>query len=70
MESGKILPEQHQKRKQGGQTLIEFILLLLVVASISFAFLSLANTNLGRFWVAYVRMIVDDPGQNSVIDLN
>lgn len=69
MKSGKFLPEQLSKKRQSGQSLVEFALLLLVIASTSFLFLRVVNTNLGRYWTAYARLIVDDPAQNGSLSL-
>ena len=57
------------KKNQAGQSLVEFALLLLVVVTLSFSFIRLANTNLGRLWTAYVRLIVDDPSQNGTLTI-
>lgn len=69
MQSGQIIPEDDKKKKQSGQTLVEFALLLLVVATLSFGFIVVTNRNLAKFWTAYVRLIVDDPSQDSIIKL-
>jgi hypothetical protein len=69
MESGQITPAELKKKRQAGQTLVEFILLLLVIVMVSFGFLRVANGNLGRLWETYVRLIVDDPGQNGAITI-
>ncbi len=62
--------KRDKKNKQAGQSLVEFALLLLVVVTLSFGFIRLANNNLGRLWTAYVRLIVDDPSQNGTITIN
>lgn len=49
---------------QRGQSLIEFILLLLVVATISFMFVKLVNGQIASIWVDFVKIIVDDETQN------
>lgn len=69
MNPGQNLPEEQKKRRQAGQTLVEFALLLLVIASMSFIFLRFTNQNLGRYWQAYARLIVDDPNQNVNLNL-
>ena len=69
MKSGQILPTDIKKRRQAGQTLVEFALLLLVIATSSFLFLRIANVNLGKYWTAYARLIVDDPAQNGNLNL-
>jgi hypothetical protein len=69
MKSGQILPEDPKKNKQSGQTLVEFALLLLVIATISFGFIAVTNRNLAKYWTAYARLIVDDPSQDGIINL-
>jgi len=54
---------------QDGQSLVEFILLLLVIVTLSFAFIRVSNGNLAEYWRAYVRLIVDDPNENGKITL-
>lgn len=67
---GKSLPEEVNEtlHKQDGQSLVEFILLLLVIVTLSFGFIRVANGNLADYWRAYVRLIVDDPSQNASIE--
>ena len=67
---GKSLPQDHNEsvHNQDGQSLVEFVLLLLVIVTLSFGFIRVANGNLGEYWKAYVRLIVDDPSQNASID--
>jgi hypothetical protein len=69
--TGNSIPHIGEKKKQNqaGQTLVEFVLLLLMVVLISFSFIRVANTNLSKYWSAYVRLIVDDPAENSKITL-
>ena len=50
--------------------MVEFALLLAVIASVSFVFLRISNRNLANYWQAYARLIVDDPSQNGILDLN
>ncbi len=54
---------------ENGQSLIEFVLLLLVVATISFMFVKLVNNQIAGIWVDIVKIIVDDETQNSRLDL-
>ncbi len=70
MQSGQNVPAQLNKKKQGGQSLVEFALLLLVIVMLSFSFIAVTNRNLAKFWTAYVRLIVDDPSQNDIIKLD
>lgn len=52
-----------------GQSLIEFVLLLLVVATISFMFVKLVNGQIATIWVDLVKIIVDDETQNGRLTL-
>jgi hypothetical protein len=54
---------------QRGQSLIEFVLLLLVVATISFMFVKLVNSQIANIWVDFAKIIVDDETQNSRLEL-
>ena len=69
MKSGQNIPKVSKLKNQLGQSLVEFALLLLVIASMSFIFLRVANRNLARYWEAYARLIVDDPSQNGTLNL-
>jgi len=69
MKSGQNLPSDKRKRRQAGQSLVEFVLLLLVIASTSFIFMRVANRNLAQYWSAYARLIVDDPSQNGRLNI-
>lgn len=69
MKSGQNLPKANKLKNQLGQSLVEFALLLLVIASMSFIFLRVANRNLAQYWEAYARLIVDDPSQNGTLNL-
>lgn len=48
---------------QKGQTFVEFVLLLAVVMIISVGMLSTMNSNLGEYWHAMAKKIVDDPNE-------
>lgn len=50
--------------KQKGQTLVEFVLLLAVISSISYAFVSIMNSNLGMYWEHCVNLVVTDNDPN------
>jgi hypothetical protein len=53
--------------RQRGQALVEFILLLVAIAGISFGFVTLMNRNLGKYWQYYANLIINDkPGQTTV----
>jgi hypothetical protein len=43
--------------------LVEFVLLLAVVSSLSFGFVSLVNQNIGSYWERAVNLVIHDkPG--------
>jgi hypothetical protein len=46
---------------QKGQTLVEFVLLLVVVASLSFTFIKVANQGISEAWIGLIKLVVDDP---------
>ncbi len=53
--------------RQKGQALVEFILLLVVLSGISFAFVGFMNRSLSRYWEYSVNLIIDDkPGTKTV----
>lgn len=53
--------------RQKGQALVEFILLLVVLSTISFLFVALMNRSLSRYWEYSVNLIIDDkPGTKTV----
>lgn len=53
--------------KQKGQALVEFILLLVVLSTVSFGFVTFMNRNLSRYWEYSVNLIIDDkPGTKTV----
>lgn len=50
-----------------GQSLVEFVLLLMVISGISWGFVALMNRNLAKYWEYYANLIVDDkPGTKTV----
>ena len=49
---------------QKGQTLVEFVLLLAVVSSISYAFVSTMNTFVGKYWTHCVNLVINDGHPN------
>lgn len=52
---------------QKGQALVEYILLLSIMAIVSFLFVSVMNQGLTRYWGYAVNLIIDDkPGTNTV----
>jgi hypothetical protein len=48
---------------QKGQTLVEFVLLLAVISSLSYAFVAVINRNIGSYWEDAVNLVIhDEPG--------
>lgn len=45
---------------QRGQSIVEFILLLVAIAGLSYGFVFLMNKNLGRYWEYSVNLIIND----------
>ena len=45
---------------QKGQTIVEFVLLLAVVSTISYAFVASINTFMGKYWTHSVNLIIND----------
>lgn len=56
-----------KKRKQAGQAIIEFVLLLAVMTLITYAFVYFMNRNLARYWEYSANLIIhDQPGEKTV----
>jgi len=49
------------KLNQRGQTLVEFILLMAVIMTISLMFMKIVNSNLAIYWKFIVTKVVGDP---------
>lgn len=48
---------------QRGQSLVEFVLLLAVISTISYGFVAVMNRNIGNYWQHSVNLIINDrPG--------
>ncbi|MGE3608827.1 MAG: hypothetical protein AB7I27_04495 [Bacteriovoracaceae bacterium] len=63
MKLKKFLPFKNNK----GQSLVEFVLLLLVISSISWGFVALMNRSLAQYWEYYANLVINDrPGTKSV----
>lgn len=45
---------------QKGQTLVEFVLLLAVVCSISYGFVAGMNSFIGKYWTHSVNVVIND----------
>ncbi len=54
---------QFHLKDQKGQTLIEFLLLLVSIVAIAFTFMRLINGNLGEQWTNMSQVILEDPSQ-------
>jgi hypothetical protein len=53
----------HFRRKclgEKGQSIVEFVLLLSAIASISYFFMGFMNANIARYWEYSVNLIVND----------
>ncbi len=50
-------------KNQSGQTLVEFILILMGIVIISFSFMSIINGNISNRWTSIANIILDDPNQ-------
>ncbi len=69
MKSRKLFPENKfwKLLSQKGQSLVEFILLLVVISGISYGFVAFMNRNLARYWEYSANLIINDkPGVNTV----
>lgn len=51
------------KKNQSGQTLIEFVLLLAMIAFISFGFMRTVNSTIGDRWLDLANRILEDDTQ-------
>jgi hypothetical protein len=49
-----------QKKGVGGQTLVEFMLLLFIIVFISTFFMKIVNSNIANYWLAFVSIVIDD----------
>ena len=72
MKSRKLLPFTKLRKvmNQKGQSIVEFVLLLVVVAGISYGFVSFMNRNLGRYWEYYANLVIDDKPGTRTVQLN
>jgi hypothetical protein len=53
----------HQK----GQAIVEFVMILAVMATITFAFVGFMNRNLARYWEHAANLVINDrPGVKTV----
>lgn len=49
---------------QRGQTLVEFVLLLAVISTLSYGFVSIMNRNIGAYWEHCVNLVINDGNPN------
>lgn len=54
------LEEDENLLDEQGQTLVEFVLLLLVIMSMSFAYMSVVNRGIADYWVAMGNTLLID----------
>lgn len=55
------------KKKQKGQAIIEFVLLLAVLTGITYGFVYFMNRNLAKYWEYSANLIINDkPGEKTV----
>lgn len=68
MKLRKLLPFKFLKKAgQKGQAVVEFVLLLAVMAIITSSFVFLLNKNLALYWAHAANLIInDDPGAKTV----
>ena len=58
------------KKNQRGQAVVEFVLLLVVISSISFLFTMFMNRNLSKYWEYYANLDVNDKPGVKTVQLN
>jgi len=54
-------------KNQSGQTMVEFVLLISVIAIISLLFKQVINQNISKRWEKIANVILDDPTQTITI---
>ena len=72
MKSRNMFPLKVMKKLgQRGQSIVEFVLLLTVVASISGIFVGFMNRNLARYWEYSANLIINDsPSKPKAVSLD
>ncbi len=61
---------EHEKLlDESGQTLVEFVLLLLIVMSISFVYMSVVNRGIADYWQAMGNILLKDVPQKQSLKL-
>ena len=72
MNNEPILLENEEEENildESGQTLVEFVLLLLVIMSISFGYMSVVNRGIADYWQAMGNILMKDvkpPGKRNL----
>jgi Flp pilus assembly pilin Flp len=59
---------QRKQQKQRGQSLIEFILLMLVITTMSVAMHRTISAGIGKIWLRIANQIVDNPSVSLSFD--
>ena len=49
---------------ESGQSFVEFVLLMLVIISISYGYVAMVHTNLGTHWEKMVNVVINNDGTN------
>lgn len=62
----KFLARKIQIYAQKGQTLLEFVLLMGIISTISLLFFTSINSKLADYWLRVVKLILQDPTQQLV----
>lgn len=52
--------KQINLKNEKGQSFVEFMLLLLVMISLSFIYLKIVNTNVSKIWTLMVNTVIQD----------
>ncbi len=53
-----------------GQSIVEFVLLLAAIASVSFFFVAIMNRNIARYWEYSANLVINDgPGKPKKVTL-
>jgi hypothetical protein len=61
--------EDEKLLDDSGQTLVEFVLLLLIVMSISFVYMSVVNRGIADYWQAMGNILLKDVPQKQSLKL-
>jgi hypothetical protein len=72
MKLWKMLPKRflEKKNRQKGQAVVEFVLLLAVMALITFYFVIFMNRNLSRYWEFAANLVINDDPRARTVKLN